>query len=60
MMDGVKLFFNVGTFFLVFFGFLNLGGLIIIRIEEGDYIFPIFLIFVLFSMYLLKTPTSKE
>ncbi len=55
-MNGVKAFFSVGNFF----GFLMLGGLIIIRIEEGDYIFPIFLIFVLFSMFLLKTPNSKE
>tara|TARA_B100000073_G_scaffold326003_1_gene310283 strand:- start:371 stop:538 length:168 start_codon:yes stop_codon:yes gene_type:complete len=55
-MNGVKAFFSVGNIF----GFLMLGGLIIIRIEEGDYIFPIFLIFVLFSMFLLKTPTSKE
>ena len=60
MMDGVKLFFSVGNFFLVFFGFLMLGGFIIDGIRQGDYTFPIFLIVVLLISWPLLPKTPKE
>ncbi len=57
-MDGAKLVHNVGAIF----AFLAVGGLIIDGIRQGDYTFPIFLILVLFSSWVLlvKPQPPKE